>query len=337
MSTAEGPVIEFDPRVVGDLNNEEGSVGDTSSLRDSTASITSSIYEYRTINGRSYQSSKTTEYWAPTDEKHVGGFDIAHEFVILLMGGKLFAAPIGDNPKKILDVGTGTGIWAIDMADGFPSASVIGTDISAVQPSWVPPNCSFQIDDAQLDWTFKKAAFDFIHIRELYGGIDDWQKLYRQAFDHLEPGGWLEALEIDIETRSENPKVANDEGHIFKTWCRLFWEAGDKTGRTFRIARDGRMGKYFKEAGFVDVVHRQWKVPIGGWPQDPTLKRVGQYNGLFIDRSLDGFAVFPVGEIMGWSRKEVDELVKNMRIAIADPKSLPYYNIHLVYGRKPAI
>jgi len=48
------------------------------------------------------------------------------------------------------------------MADAFPSAEVIGTDISPTQPSWVPPNLSFQIDDAQLDWTFKEEYFDFI-------------------------------------------------------------------------------------------------------------------------------------------------------------------------------
>ena len=213
------------------------------------------------------------------------------------------------------------------MADQFPSAEVIGTDISAVQPSWVPPNCTFQIDDAQLDWTFEKASFDFIHIRQLYGGIDDWQKLYRQAYAHLKPGGWFESMEIDIETRSENPNVANDPDHVFKKWYRLFFEAGDKVGRTFRIARDGRMERYMRDAGFIDIVHQQWKVPIGGWPQDPKLKQVGQLNGLFIDQSLDGFAIYPVGEILGWSFEETNTLVKKMRDALTNRKSLPYFNM----------
>jgi ribosomal protein L11 methylase PrmA len=29
---------------------------------------------------------------------------------------QLYRAPIGSNVKSILDVGTGTGIWAVDMA-----------------------------------------------------------------------------------------------------------------------------------------------------------------------------------------------------------------------------
>lgn len=30
-------------------------------------------------------------------------------------GGELHLAPIGSNPQRILDLGTGTGIWAMDM------------------------------------------------------------------------------------------------------------------------------------------------------------------------------------------------------------------------------
>lgn len=54
----------------------------------------------------------------------------------LTMNGKLFYAPIGDKPSRILDVGTGTGIWAIDVGDEYPNTEIIGTDISPTQPSW---------------------------------------------------------------------------------------------------------------------------------------------------------------------------------------------------------
>lgn len=71
-----------------------------------------------------------------------------------------------------------------DFADAFPSAEVIGTDLSDMMPSYVPPNCRFEIDDAELEWTFAPDSFDFIHLRYLMGGIGDWPRLYRQAYQY---------------------------------------------------------------------------------------------------------------------------------------------------------
>jgi hypothetical protein len=47
----------------------------------------------------------------------------------------------------------------------------------------VPPNLEFQIDDCELDWTFTKGSFDFIHIRGLHGSVKDWPRLLKQAFE----------------------------------------------------------------------------------------------------------------------------------------------------------
>lgn len=35
----------------------------------------------------------------------------------------------------MLDVGTGTGIWAIQLAKQYPRSTVVGTDLSLIQPS----------------------------------------------------------------------------------------------------------------------------------------------------------------------------------------------------------
>ena len=70
------------------------------------------------------------------------------------MKGRLHQAPIGDNPQKILDLGTGTGIWAFDMAYAYPRAEILGIDLSPIQPGWVPPNCKFEVDDMELDWSY---------------------------------------------------------------------------------------------------------------------------------------------------------------------------------------
>jgi len=51
-----------------------------------------------------------------------------HEIALQLYDGRLHLAPLKD-PQRVLDIGTGTGIWAIDMADTYPSAEVIGIDL----------------------------------------------------------------------------------------------------------------------------------------------------------------------------------------------------------------
>ena len=44
--------------------------------------------------------------------------DLNHELYRIEMGGKFFLSPLEKlRPQRILDVGTGTGIWATEMAD----------------------------------------------------------------------------------------------------------------------------------------------------------------------------------------------------------------------------
>ena len=72
----------------------------------------------------------------PIDEDELDRIDLKHRLYTMLLEEKLFLAPIGTNPHRILDLGTGSGIWAIDMADLYPSAEVLGVDLAPIQPSW---------------------------------------------------------------------------------------------------------------------------------------------------------------------------------------------------------
>ena len=71
-----------------------------------------------------------------------------------------------------------------DFADLHPNTQVIGTDISATLPTYVPENLQFEIDDFTQDWTFPKESFDFIHMRSLYGCVADWPAHYNKCLKY---------------------------------------------------------------------------------------------------------------------------------------------------------
>ncbi|KFY21825.1 hypothetical protein V493_07095 [Pseudogymnoascus sp. VKM F-4281 (FW-2241)] len=97
-------------------------------------SLTGEANEYVFENGRRYHEYKRGRYMLPNDENEMDREDMKHHISMLITKGRLHLAPIGPNPKVILDIGTGTGIWAIDTADLYPNAKVIATDLRALKP-----------------------------------------------------------------------------------------------------------------------------------------------------------------------------------------------------------
>lgn len=119
----------------------------------------------------------------PNDEDEKDRLDLQHHMSLLTLDNRLYLSPISDNIQTALDIGTGTGIWAIDFADAHPSCQVLGNDLSPIQPRFVPPNCTFEVDDAEAEWSYRH-KFDFIHARMMLGSFKNWARFFDQSLQY---------------------------------------------------------------------------------------------------------------------------------------------------------
>ncbi|KDN60313.1 putative TAM domain methyltransferase [Colletotrichum sublineola] len=155
-------------------------------LSSNTASLTSSIIDYPEEYGGRYHVYQSCSYQFPNGKREMDRLDLSHSLVVRTTGG-LFLAPIDkDKTHRILDVGTGTGIWAIEVGDKFPNAEVVGTDLSAIQPEFVPPKVTFEIDDAESAWVGPTLLFesDDGSLRDNHETMK-WKKMGNEIADQI--------------------------------------------------------------------------------------------------------------------------------------------------------
>jgi SAM-dependent methyltransferase len=244
----------------------------------------------------------------------------------------LYLAPL-TSPTRILDVGTGTGLWAFDIADYFPHAAVTATDLSPVETTCAPPNLSFEIDDANAEWTYPPDWFDFVHMRGLTGCIKDWGYMYSQVYEHLVPGGWVEHLEFSIRTNAD-PNSSDPAHRIVSAFSESIIEgAAAKTGMSFTIVEE--MRDRMVEAGFVDVHEERFVWPIGAWPKDAHLKDLGRWGERNWSEGIEGWVMALYTRMMGWTYAEVQAFVKDFRGVIKNRRNHFWHEVRCVYARKP--
>ncbi|CAM1506216.1 Fc.00g058570.m01.CDS01 [Cosmosporella sp. VM-42] len=334
MSSPKTPSSQGDGDVAGvievDANDADSTYSDTATVTD-TESLRSSILQYKWEHGRRYHSFQDGEYWAPNDEKQQEAEDLVHTMHRIILEDKLYLAPIVQEQQTVLDLGCGTGLWAVDFADENPSSVVIGVDLSPIQPNFVPPNCRFEVDDINKEWTFAEDHFDFIHVRAMTGCVPDWTEFHKKSLKHLKPGGWVEQHELSGVACSDDGTIKADSP--FHKWLDIFKKVGDITGKTFFAPEVSR--ESIEAAGFVDVRERVLKVPIGTWPKDKILKQWGAWNRQFLVEGLEGFALRGVTSLLGWSIEEAQLFLLEMRRELTDPNVHSYLELHIVDGQKP--
>ncbi|KAF2788431.1 S-adenosyl-L-methionine-dependent methyltransferase, partial [Melanomma pulvis-pyrius CBS 109.77] len=279
-------------------------------LYSETASVTSSILAGHYENGRRYHAYQSGKYMFPDDEQEQDRLDIKYASLNLVMGGKVCFAPIQD-PQQVLDIGTGTGIWAIDCGEEYPGATGNHSVKSPIPISRhrmirVPPNVKFEIDDAEQAWTWNENFFDLIHMRTMTGCIRNWDRLFEQAFRHTKPGGYIELQEMDymgvVQPTSGNP------GTSFIQWCVSQGEAAKKAGLVLRTSGP-LLKSYLENAGFVDVNVLEFRLPIGPWAAKKRLRDAGLLQLSAMLEGIEGLSLRLFTFYAGWTLDELKILL----------------------------
>ncbi|KAK7731597.1 hypothetical protein SLS63_005283 [Diaporthe eres] len=310
LPASDDPIPERDLRIVSG-----GSIIEADSMLDEES-------------GRTYQDHPTARYMFPNDPAEQDRADLQHKICRIYHGGALHRAPVG-LPRNVLEIATGTGLWAIQYAAEHPGCQVTGTDISRIQPSKIPDNCSFVKEDSEHDeWIFQD-PFGFIYMRLVSCSFDDYPTVFRKCFDNLEPGGWLELNDSTFVLACEDGSI---RGTNIEKWSQRMSEAQATMGRDPEVPKKYR--RWMVETGFVDVVEQVGLLPGNPWPEDPKLRELGKWQMTSLYRGLRGLS-FKLLRALGMPPEAVEELISAAREDLRNTRLHFSFPIYVVYGRKP--
>lgn len=175
-------------------------------------------------------------------------------------------------PKSVLDIGCGSGAWAIAYASEHPEAQVTATDVFPPNLFSPPDNLTVVADNAEHDWSFDE-KFDYIHVRMLTLAIRDWPAFLSRCWKHLYRAGWIELEHTSSPYVTEN-RAVNCENSVFLLVGFLYYEASLRNGID-RMAAHHHTDR-LKLQGFVNARQEVFKWPTNGkWQSDDRLKMMG--------------------------------------------------------------
>jgi ubiquinone/menaquinone biosynthesis C-methylase UbiE len=254
-------------------------------------------------------------YIFPRHPGEVDRLDLQHFALREALGANYLAPVVG--PASVIDVGCGTGQWAIDLCQEFPEALVVGLDMEVRKPQRAA-NYRFVRSNLLQGLPLQDGQFDFVHQRLLGPGVPlkGWPGVVRDLVRVARPAGWIEIVEGEFALEPAGPATVQ----LFDLARRLAGQMGlDTTGTAFRS-----LAEYMSRAGASNVQTRRVGVPVGEWGG-----RIGSFmafRAAFM-RLSDSFR-----ETLWVSDEVVRELLKTMQQEWEEHQSK--WTLAIAFGQK---
>jgi SAM-dependent methyltransferase len=196
-------------------------------------------------------------YQLPKDAEEDGRLDFQH-YALFHAIGNHYIAPISPPLQLILDVGTGTGIWAGEMARLFPAAVVVGIDlVDSSFKSPVQENCLLRTGNVLTGLPFPDAFFSYAHQRLLVAGItaEHWPRVIHELVRVTRVNGWIELVEASSLAEGAGPATARMQEVLITV--------SKSMGFDDEIVR--HLDEMLRQEGLQGVEMQPIPIPLGEW------------------------------------------------------------------------
>ncbi|OBZ74636.1 Cytochrome b-c1 complex subunit 2, mitochondrial [Grifola frondosa] len=217
-------------------------------------------------DGRLFHSHGRCPYPLPVDADEQRRQNGLHDTLLRLIGEK-FVGPVPQvlaltpgEQKRVVDLGTGTGKWVLEMAQEYPHVKFMGLDIVPIATRSPPRNVQFEIHNINERFRFPSDNIDFVHARSISMAVSasDYRTLLREVARVLRPGATLECTHL-AHASSSMP---------FAVLCTLQSGIGP--------AAPHIPGWLVASGMFQHVQARRYLMPVGDWHPEPVLQALGR-------------------------------------------------------------
>lgn len=166
-----------------------------------------------------------------------------------------------------------------------------------------------------------KKAYELVPVRRIFP--PSVPPFDHQPHSHLEPGGYFEIHDMGMPIRCDDHTLSPDSN--LSRWCDLIHEAAEKAGRP--VWPTDKYATYLQEAGFEDVVEREFKWPMNSWPRDPAYKELGTWVLTNFHEILEGLTLAHFTRALGWSREDTLAFCAKVRADMKNTRIHSYWTM----------